>query len=1166
MSFNSDWLRRHRMLVAIASLFVATMAWAATTGKIAGTVVDENGDPMPGVAVTIEGTRLGATTDANGRYFILRVSPGTYTVRAILIGYRTTAVTDVRVNADLTTEVNFRLAEQTIEMGDVVVTASRPDIEADVTSSQTIVDANSVADMPATRLADVLNYEPGVGVNENYDFQIRGGGASEVRFQVDGVDRTDPLTRKGRAQLNQMLVSEVTVLTGGFNAEYGNMRSGMVNAVLKDGTERGLGLPWIAGAAAYAPAGKKHFGPGAYDEDQYDYMVMSSAADPEIAAMALEDGVPWPYLYEETRNDAELMAAVEATPSSYTAPGIGSFKGWESAAVTAQTKPPFDMATFQPIGAYGNNDWTAEELRSAWEYEANMNEVAWEYGHEPDINLDLAAGWALPAQIGGIVVGYSRSKVMTQIPALIPYYLDEKIEAKLTLTPIDALKISFRYSTEETESTGGGAKVVSMTEGELSSTGSQVKGGDPVSLRSFSDLTTNFSDPANGAGKLHLSYNSPLSGQFDHVDASLTYTLGPATFMNLLVARSTSEWNMGRDFPRVDLTDFDPLHQYKPTGQFGAQTWMHQAFQWTDVDDDGKPDKPVSLEDATNPDRVIMREPWGTNAYREVPSESRYITHEMFLAGTDGLPDTAYVVSPQGWVQDPYKDLTGTYGLGGGGDTDMWQRSTQYMAKFDFTRAVGAHTFKLGGEFLTADLELESDLASRVMGSASNTEYRNYGTPDYQGWPDVDPTYMAAFVQDKYESEGMIANFGVRVERFNGGQIHPLKDSLFYAPVFDQSKNGQGVRAELNADRPEDDQVLPGEIYASLPHTDAETHWRIGPRFGVSHPVTERTKFFFNYGVFYSMQKAAVMYGIIEHDQQIGGPGRLEQWLNPSLRPARTTMYEVGLEHVLPLRIVTTFRGYAKASEDQVSQLIVNGGSAGGGTISYQRFRNANFERVRGLEIKIHRSAGRFVNGWFTYQRQSTQQGYVGFDRVSNESMDPRVPWAGRDQTRGSYQAALRLGTPMDWGVAGGGWSATIVQSYSESGEQLYNPDNREPRELPEENWIPAVDNYSTDGKLSKSFRLPGGRSLQLYVDIKNVLNRKTLNGYWLNDGDYMAYLVQRRGLGEDLKYGEESTFDLFTEPWKDVDGNWKAPIDPRNEWLHHINPRSFTFGLRFQL
>jgi hypothetical protein len=103
--------------------------------------------------------------------------------------------------------------------------------------------------------------------------------------------------------------------------------------------------------------------------------------------------------------------------------------------------------------------------------------------------------------------------------------------------------------------------------------------------------------------------------------------------------------------------------------------------------------------------------------------------------------------------------------------------------------------------------------------------------------------------------------------------------------------------------------------------------------------------------------------------------------------------------------------------------------------------------------------------------------------------------------------------------------------------------------------------------KLSKSIPLPGGRSLSAYLDISNVLNTKRLNGAFDNGEDYTGYVVARRRSGDNVKYGDESTFFVLTEPYRDPSsGAWHAPLSPRTDWLHHLNPRYYRFGVRFSL
>ncbi|HET6569530.1 MAG TPA: carboxypeptidase-like regulatory domain-containing protein, partial [Rhodothermales bacterium] len=117
-------------LLCLLALLLPTSAALAQTGKIAGRVTDAStGDPLPGVAVTIEGTTQGSATDLDGYYTILNVRPGTYNLQASFVGYTTQVQSDVGVRIDLTTTIDFQMREQTVGLGEVVVQAERPVVQ-----------------------------------------------------------------------------------------------------------------------------------------------------------------------------------------------------------------------------------------------------------------------------------------------------------------------------------------------------------------------------------------------------------------------------------------------------------------------------------------------------------------------------------------------------------------------------------------------------------------------------------------------------------------------------------------------------------------------------------------------------------------------------------------------------------------------------------------------------------------------------------------------------------------------------------------------------------------------------------------------------------------------------------------------------------------------------
>ena len=1168
-----------RLLLGAMLVLAASGAQAATTGRIAGTVLDSEGAPLPGAAVLVTGTRLGTMTDVNGRYFILQVPPGAHTVSAQLIGFRTTSVTAVRVTADLTTEVNFRLYEEALTVSDMIVTAQREDIDADITSSQITVNAETVAEMPVSRMLNMLSYEPGVSVDENNELNIRGGGPSEIQFQVDGMARTDALTNKGQTQLNQVLVAEVTVLTGGFNAEYGNIRSGVVNAVLRDGSDGGT-WPNIQGAINYAPTQQKHFGTGAYDEDQYDYWIMSSQSPFADTSQEINnfDPIYWPDLYEVTRNHQATQDAVDLQPARYRA--LSNFNGW-TASESRNNSRGFAIVDGIPVvlGSYNKSDWTAAELREAWEYEANMNEQAWGYADSPDISADLAASWALPNRLGGFIFGYSYNKVMTSVPARVPYSRDISYDAKLTLTPIDELKIAVRYGYSESYSTGEGHSYSQEVDPEMVQTGEGLNGSDPVSLRSFASLANCLNGDPDQANKLHLSNNAPLNSSFEQIGLSFTYTIGAHTFISGNVGRTHSDYRMERDLPRADIDDFEST--YSPSYAWGYSGWLSQGFSWSDTDGDNKSDRPVSLEDALNPERYSFRSRYLANVQYEIPTETIF-EYQEFADILDDEGNAVRIVSPQGYATK-YLDLAGVSAIGGGAEIRYNGGATSWQSKFDLTYATGSHTFKTGFEFTQAEVEYHWERVTDIMSSIRNSEFRDYGGD----WPTPRPTYLGIFVQDKFESRGMVANFGVRVERFNAGQ-----DAYFYNNFFESStlstNHAQSIydKLDLALDgiagglTPQPWDIINSD---SFERTASKVHWRIAPRFGISHPVSSSTKFFFNFGQFYSAQKSAMMYGLVDHDARLGMAGKITDLPNPNLRPAKTTAYEAGIEHMFPWRIMMTLRGYAKFNTDQVSKIEVSGSGC-----SYNTYRNRNFEDIRGLEIKLARTGSRFINGWFTYERYRAQEGLVGEEKVVELEQDivPFEPWTRDARPSGTFQGTIVFSTPEDWGALRGGWSLTLVQDYESGEETYYNPDPSiiPLRELPEENWYPEVDYWNTDLRLSKTFNLPGSRFMAISLDVENLWNTKRLNGALSGDAetDYRRFIFEqrkeyarRKKNGESTEgvhnysYGDPDTFYIFTEPWQwvpDDDTPYREPLAARYEWLLHMNPRFYRLGLRFSI
>jgi len=209
----------------------------ASNGKITGKVAEkETGSPAIGVNVVLIDTYLGSATDENGRFTILNIPPGTYSIRVDAIGFATITMKDVRVTTAQTTELSFTLEEAVIEGQEVTVIAERPLVQKDLTASQRVTTAKEIEDMPVESFLGVLTTHAGVSQSAGGALHVRGGRSNEVGYYIDGVSVSNPFyTNSLAVNVSNKALEEMKLVSGAFNAEYGNAMSGVVNVTIKDG-------------------------------------------------------------------------------------------------------------------------------------------------------------------------------------------------------------------------------------------------------------------------------------------------------------------------------------------------------------------------------------------------------------------------------------------------------------------------------------------------------------------------------------------------------------------------------------------------------------------------------------------------------------------------------------------------------------------------------------------------------------------------------------------------------------------------------------------------------------------------------------------------------------------------------------------------------------------
>ena len=226
----SSLLRLSGALLALVVLALAAPGALAQTGKLAGRVIDDTGQGLIGANVIVLDTDYGAAVDIDGNYVVLRIPPGTYSVRFTILGYQTQIIENVRIASNQTTELDVTLSEASIQGEEVTVRAEQPIVDVTQTSTVATIGRDEIAALPVQELNEIVNLQAGV-----VEGHFRGGRLGEVQYQVDGVSVNNPYNNTSTLTLDRSVLQEVQVISGTFDAEYGQALSGVVNAVLRRG-------------------------------------------------------------------------------------------------------------------------------------------------------------------------------------------------------------------------------------------------------------------------------------------------------------------------------------------------------------------------------------------------------------------------------------------------------------------------------------------------------------------------------------------------------------------------------------------------------------------------------------------------------------------------------------------------------------------------------------------------------------------------------------------------------------------------------------------------------------------------------------------------------------------------------------------------------------------
>jgi outer membrane receptor protein involved in Fe transport len=459
------------LLLAIVSV---SLLWSGTTGKIAGTITDKKtGESQPAVNIVVLGTSLGAATDINGEYTILQIPPGTYKVQFSYIGYKKLIVNNVQVFIDQTARVDVALEQEVIEMGETIIIAERNIIKPDVATSVVALSAEDIKTIPVTNVTDIMGMQAGIDQNK-----IRGVGLDQALFMVDGVTMRDPRNNQAITKVALSTIREVSIERGGFNAEYGQVQSGIVNVVTNEGKVKGYSGSFNVRITPPAP---KYFrGANMPDVNDPTSYWLRPYFDPAVCWTGTTSGV-W---------------------DVYTQSKYLTFEGWNAVSqkLCSDNDPTNDLT---PIGA-----------QRVFEYETRKQQI----NNQPDYEIDGGFGGPVPfisEPLGNLrfFASYRGQKDVLLFPTTSPDYKDYDARLVMNSDISSSMKLRVSGLTGNISTLAGNRTFEGYRQYPSDFAGIALGTGGYSLLNMFSDWTYSLTDIKQSA----------LSAKFTHVLGKETY-------------------------------------------------------------------------------------------------------------------------------------------------------------------------------------------------------------------------------------------------------------------------------------------------------------------------------------------------------------------------------------------------------------------------------------------------------------------------------------------------------------------------------------------------------------------------------------------------------------------------------------------------------------------
>ena len=224
-----------KIYLVFAFAFTSSFVFAQT-GTLKGVIKDAmTGEPIPFANVVAEknGNQLGGTTtDFDGNYTIKPLEPGNYTIKASFVGYGAVEITGVIVSANKITPQDIKLREG-VAIGEIqIIEYKKPLLDKDNLSGETKTSEEIVA-LPTRNVASIASTTAGIYQQDEGDaVNMRGSRSDATEYYIDGIKV------RGALGVPASGIEQITVVTGGVPAKYGDATGGIISVTTKGPSSR----------------------------------------------------------------------------------------------------------------------------------------------------------------------------------------------------------------------------------------------------------------------------------------------------------------------------------------------------------------------------------------------------------------------------------------------------------------------------------------------------------------------------------------------------------------------------------------------------------------------------------------------------------------------------------------------------------------------------------------------------------------------------------------------------------------------------------------------------------------------------------------------------------------------------------------------------------------